>query len=100
MSRDRPRPGHDLNLYLDHSLIDHSIIKSTKYHKYQSKNKTENTIDYSNIINIESIRKFHKNIESNVKYGRKYYKNIESIVKYGKKDCKHTRSIARKFKVS
>ena len=27
---------HDLDLGLDQSLIDHSIIKSTKYHKYQN----------------------------------------------------------------
>ena len=31
-----PDLDHDLDLDLDQSLMDHSIIKSTKYHKYQN----------------------------------------------------------------
>ena len=45
---------HDLDL--DQSLTDHSIIKSTKYHKYQNNiPKISQEVLYLNIINIEGI---------------------------------------------
>ena len=47
---------HDVDL--DQSLVDHSIIKSTKYHKYQNnipKIRQKVPKLFSNIINIERI---------------------------------------------
>ena len=94
---------HVIDLDLDQSLIDQSIMKSTKYFKYQKSILYMKRVLYilrkicvmiEAITNITNEKKYwlkYKYCIKYYKYGRKFYKYGRKCYKYGRKYYKYGR---------